>query len=385
MTVQAYKRADGRIGIRNHVIVLPTSICSSETAARIAAEVPGTVALPHTHGCCQMGDDHRQTVRTLIGLGTNPNVAAVLVVTLGCEGVEASAVLEGIKGAGKPVRSVGIQAGGGTAATTREGAAILHELAEEAGRHEKIAADIGDLILGMECGGSDATSGLVANPVLGVVSDRLVEAGGTSILSETTELIGAEHILARRARDARVADDILRIVKQTEGRAIAMGEDIRGSQPTPGNIQGGITTIEEKSLGCIYKAGSAPVEGVLDYAERPPGKGLYVMDTPGQDIESITGMVAGGAQVLLFTTGRGTPTGCPIAPVIKITGNGATYSNMIENIDINAGDVIDEGTSIEEMAERTFSEFLKVCNGKQTKAETNGHREFGIHRVGFTF
>lgn len=385
MTIRGYRRPDGRIGIRNHVIVLPTSVCASETAARIAARVPGTVPLPHTHGCCQMGDDHRQTLRTLIGLGANPNVGGVLVVTLGCEGVEASSILEALQRSRTPVRSVGIQECGGTSAAVDRATSVLRELAGEAGHHERIEADLSDIVLGMECGGSDATSGLVANPVLGVVSDRLVEAGGTSILSETTELIGAEHILARRARDAKVADDILRIVKQTEDRAIAMGEDIRGSQPTPGNIEGGITTIEEKSLGCIYKAGSAPVEGVLDYAERPPGKGLYVMDTPGQDIESITGMVAGGAQVLLFTTGRGTPTGCPVAPVIKITGNGATFRNMSENIDINAGEVIDEGLNLETMAERTFQELIDVCNGKQTKAELNGHTEFGIHRIGFTF
>jgi len=385
MTMRGYKRADGLVGIRNHVIVLPTSVCASETAIRIAAGVSGTVALPHTHGCCQMGNDKRQTVNTLVGLGANPNVAAVLVVTLGCEGVEAKDVVAGIESSRKPVQVVGIQDCGGTTATVERGTAALRRLFEAAACCEKAPIDLADIILGMECGGSDATSGLVANPVLGVVSDRIVEAGGTSILSETTELIGAEHILARRARDDKVADDILRIVKQTEDRAKSMGEDIRGSQPTPGNIEGGITTIEEKSLGCIYKAGSAPIEGVIEYAERPPGKGLYVMDTPGQDIESITGMVAGGAQVLLFTTGRGTPTGCPIAPVIKITGNGATYRNMEENIDINAGEVIDSGVSIEEMAGCALGELVEVCNGKQTKAETSGHREFGIHRVGFTF
>ena len=385
MRIQGYRRENGALGIRNHVAVIPTSVCASEVAVRISAGVPGTVALPHQHGCCQVGADFDQTLRTLGGLGANPNVAAVLVVTLGCEGLEADRLVEFIGRTGKPVELVGIQDAGGSDTAVLNGVAMLQRLVAHSQRQAKTEASISEIILATECGGSDATSGLVANPVLGLVSDRLLENGGVSILSETTELIGAEHILAERTRTPEVRDRLLSIVTRMEKRALDMGVDIRGTQPTPGNIAGGITTIEEKSLGCIHKAGSATIEDVLEYAECPQGKGLYVMDTPGHDIESVTGMVAGGAQVVVFTTGRGTPTGCPIAPVIKMTGNSSTYQRMATNIDINAGVAIDQGIDVRAIAADLFEELVDVCNGKLTKAEKLGHREMAIFRVGQTF
>lgn len=385
MKILAYRRPDGRVGIRNHVVVIPTSVCASVTAVRIGAGVPGTVAIPHQHGCCQVGADYEQTVRTLAGVGRNPNVAAVLVVNLGCENINARQVAERIAATGKPVRTIGIQETGGVTRTVEAGIAALSELLGEARRAVRTECDLADIVLGLECGGSDATSGLAANPVLGLVSDRLVAAGGTSVLSETTELIGAEHLLARRARSAAVAERLLAIVARTEQRARDAGVDLRGSQPTPGNIEGGITTIEEKSLGCVYKAGRAPLEGVLEYAEEPPAKGLYMMDTPGQDIESITGMVAGGAQVVVFTTGRGSPTGCPIAPVIKVTGNAETYRRMEESMDINAGAIVAGEQSPGAVAAGLFDCLVACCNGRETKAERLGHGEFAIHRVGYTF
>ena len=385
MRIQGYRRKNGALGIRNHVAVIPTSVCASEVAVRISAAVPGTVALPHQHGCCQVGADFDQTLKTLGGLGSNPNVAAVLVVTLGCEGLEADRLIDFISRSEKPVESVHIQNAGGSDSAVMKGVSLLQRLVAHSQRQPRISASLSDIILATECGGSDATSGLVANPVLGLVSDRLLEKGGTSILSETTELIGAEHILIQRTRSPEVAQRLLDIVQRMEQRALAMGVDIRGTQPTPGNIAGGITTIEEKSLGCIHKAGSAVIEDVLEYAECPTGKGLFVMDTPGHDIESVTGMVAGGAQVVVFTTGRGTPTGFPIAPVIKVTGNSTTYQRMAGNIDINAGVVIDQGIDINAIAHDLFEEMVSVCNGKQTKAEALGHRELAIFRVGQTF
>lgn len=384
--LRGYARPRGPHGIRNYLLVLPTSVCSSETAVRIAREIPGSVPLPHQHGCCHMGEDYTQTLRTLVGMGLNPNVGAVLIVALGCEGIQPKDVEAALAESGKPVKTVVIQEHGGTLGTIREGVRIASAMAAELAAQEREPFDLSELILALECGGSDPTSGIAGNPALGVASDLLIEAGGTSILSETTELIGAEHILARRAKDRRVADEIYRIVRRTEERAVQMGTDIRGTQPTPGNIQGGLTTIEEKSLGCIYKAGSAPVIGVLEYGQRvPEGRGLYVMDTPGQDIDSITGMLAGGAQIVVFTTGRGTPTGSPIAPVIKLTGNGETYAKMIDNIDVNAGRIIDDGATVEEIGREIFEEMIAVANGKLTKAESLGHREFGIFRVGWTF
>jgi len=205
------------------------------------------------------------------------------------------------------------------------------------------------------------------------------------MLSETTEFIGAEHVLARRARNSEIGEKIIHIVRQCEERANLLNVDIRGGQPTPGNIEGGISSIEEKSLGCIYKAGHAPIQDVLQYGEKPGGKGLYVMDTPGQDIESITGMLAGGAQVVIFTTGRGTPTGSPIAPVIKITGNSRTYQLMEDNTDIDASTIISGDETIEQVGQRIFDEIFKVVNGQLPKAESLGHCEFGIYKIAPTY
>jgi altronate dehydratase large subunit len=205
------------------------------------------------------------------------------------------------------------------------------------------------------------------------------------MFSETTEIIGAEHLLAKRAVSKEVGDKLIQIVRNCEEKAKTMGVDMRGGQPTPGNIEGGISTIEEKSLGCIYKGGTKPVQGVLDYGEAPTGKGLYIMDTPGQDIESITGMTAGGAQIVIFTTGRGTPTGSPIAPVIKVTGNPNTFKKMEDNIDINAGTIVEGDETIREVGEKLFSEMIDVVNGKLTKAEALKHREFGMYKLISTF
>ena len=204
------------------------------------------------------------------------------------------------------------------------------------------------------------------------------------VLSETSEIIGAEHLLAARATNEEVARRIRGIVERVEENARRAGVDIRGSQPTPGNIRGGITTIEEKSLGCIYKAGTKPIQGVVEYAEAIAGKGLWIMDTPGYDVESITGMVAGGAQIVVFSTGLGTPVGCPIAPVIKITGNAETARKMKAHIDVDAGAILKGRDTIEGVGERIVRLLLDVASGERTRAERWGHWEFGINRIGVT-
>jgi altronate dehydratase large subunit len=237
--------------------------------------------------------------------------------------------------------------------------------------------------LGTECGGSDALSGITANPSLGVASDHLVDAGGTVILAETTELIGAEHLLARRAVSNTVRDDIYRIIHRYEAVVRAHGEDIRGANPAPGNIEGGLTTIEEKSLGAAKKGGTRPIREVVDYAVRPSTCGLVIMDTPGNDIEQMVGMVAGGAQIAVFTTGRGTPTGCPIAPVIKVATNSPIASRMQDNIDLNAGAILDGAETLQTMGRRIYEAVLAVAQGAPTKAEQLGHREFSISRYPF--
>ncbi|KAJ50290.1 altronate dehydratase large subunit [Clostridium tetanomorphum] len=385
MKIYGYRRENGKVGIRNHILVIPASVCASEVAARIANHVNGAVAIPNQHGCCQVGPDLDLTGNVLIGLGKNPNVAAVLVVGLGCEGVPAKKVAEEIGKTGKRSECIIIQENGGTLNTEAQGIKILREMAEEVGKMKKEEIDISEITLAIECGGSDTTSGLASNPSVGYASDKLVDCGGTSIFSETTEFIGAEHILAKRAVTKEIGDNILKIVSDCEKKAMTMGVDMRGGQPTPGNIQGGLTTIEEKSLGCIYKGGTRPIQGVLEYAEIPEGKGLYIMDTPGQDIESITGMTAGGAQIVVFTTGRGTPTGSPIAPVIKVTGNPDTFKMMKDNIDINAGTVIEGIKTIQDIGEEIFEEMCEVINGKLTKAEALNHKEFGIYKLISTF
>jgi altronate dehydratase large subunit len=343
------------------------------------------VAACHAFGCCQVGADARLTFRTLLNTGANPNVASIVVVGLGCEGLEPLVLIQAAENLQKPIAGVIIQEDGGTVQAVARGQAVARKLADQAAAQSRESADLSSLILGLECGGSDATSGLAANPALGAASDMLVSLGGTCILSETTESIGAEHVLARRAVNDAVRDRIFDIVRACEKRALQLGEDLRGSQPTPGNIAGGISSIEEKSMGCIHKAGSAPVQGVLDYGEVPSGRGLYVMDTPGMDVESMSGVAAGGAQVMVFTTGRGTPAGNPVMPVIKVTANRRTAERMADNIDLDLSGVVEGTCSIEEAGQRIFDEIVAVAEGKLTKAERLGHMEFSIYRIGPTF
>jgi len=377
-----YKRPDGRVGVRNHVLILPTVVCSSDTAASISEKLRGTVTLYNQHGCAQIGEDLNLTTKTLVGLGQNPNVAAALVIALGCEEVPFQKVADAIAKTGKPVELIVIQEVGGTANAIERGITVAGKMVKEMSLMKREKVGLSELTVAIECGGSDWTSGLISNPVVGAMVDKLVSAGGTAVFSETTEIIGAEHLLANRTRNRLVAKKLLKAVARVEKRVKQAGVDLRGAQPSPGNIAGGLTTIEEKSLGAISKAGTQPLEDVLEYADEiPRASGLFFMDTPGQDIESITGMVAGGAQIVIFTTGRGTPTGYPIAPVIKITGNSETFRKMSGDIDLNVGTVIEGLETIEETSAKLFDELLEVASGKMTKAESSGHKEFAIYRT----
>jgi altronate dehydratase large subunit len=385
MNFFGYKRPDGKVGVRNHIVILPSVACSSEVCNAIARKVKGTISIPHPHGCAQLAFDAEQTARTLIGVGKNPNVAAVLVIGLGCEVVNSSMIASKIAESGKPVKNLIIQEVGGSPRTIKEGVKIAKEMVSYASglKREKSKSD--SLILGVECGGSDACSGLSANPALGVTSDLLIEEGGTIILSETTESIGAEHILAKRAINKKVRKKILEIVRRTEMRALNLDLDIGKANPAPGNYEGGITTLEEKSLGCVMKGGTSKVMEVLEYAEAPTRKGLVLMDTPGHDAESMTGLIAGGTQIIAFTTGRGNPLGSPIAPVIKIASNSYLYSKMKDNMDINAGEIVTGIKTVQEIGEKIFHEVFRVANRKLTKSEIWGHREFAINRIGPSF
>ena len=381
-----FRRPDGRVGVRNHVLVVPTVVCSAVVTERIAAAVPGAVALPHLAGCGQLGPDMQVTHDTLAAYCQHPNVGAVLVVALGCEQVVAQMLAESARAAGKPSAIVSIQGEGGTPRATTKGIELAGMLAEDGKDHRREWCGIDTLVLSLKCGGSDYTSGLAANPALGRVADRLNGLGASTVLGEIAEIMGAEHLLAARATQPDVAARLLRVVNRVESEAQALGLDIRGTQPSPGNIRGGLTTIEEKSLGATHKAGErSPLADVVPYSSRIVRKGLTVMDTPGLDVESVTGMVGGGAQVVVFTTGLGTPTGNPIAPVIKITGNARTAQTMADNTDLDVSGILEHAESMDEAADRLLAEIVAVCSGKTTAAERLGHREFAIHRRNPTF
>lgn len=378
MKLKGFLRPNGKIGFRNHFLVVPTVICATRTAEEIASNFPNAVYLHNQHGCNHMKDDEKKVVNVLKGMASNPNVAGVLFVGLGCETIPTMKIFESVRAAGKPVECLIIQEEGGTLKTIEKGVRILQRMMEQY-EIKEVETDLSSVTVAIECGGSDTTSGIASNPVVGYVADRLVDLGATVVFSETTEIIGAEHLLIKRAVNEEVAKKLLELVSRCEQSALAGGEDIRGVNPTPGNITGGLTTLEEKSLGAIYKAGTKPLKGVLEYAEPIPTGGLYFMDSPGHDVESVSGMVAGGAQVVIFTTGRGTPTGCAIAPVIKVTANAKTYSRMSDNIDVDVSDVLEGKTTIQQAGERLFQKLIEVLNGKLTKSEMLRHHEFGIY------
>lgn len=379
-----YLREDGKVGIRNHVLILPASICASDTAKLIQKEVDGTVTFSHQLGCSQVGIDSDWTLRTVVGYGAHPNVYGVVVVGLGCENHQASLIKSEIeKIVKKPVESLVIQEEGGTVNTVKKGISIAKKMVEDAKKLEREEFDISELIVGTECGGSDTTSGLASNPTIGEMSDLLVEKGASVILSETTEFIGAEHILANRAKNKEVHDKIYKIVADFEKHIREnTGLDVREGNPSVGNQEGGLTTLEEKSLGCIHKAGSTSINRVYSYAEKMDKKeGLVIMDTPGNDPSSVAGMVAGGAQIIVFSTGRGTPTGHPIAPVIKVTANRNTWKMMEINLDFDASGVIYGEKTMKEQGEDLYEALIDYANGKNTKAENFGFTETAIARM----
>ncbi len=381
MNFQGYRRTDGRAGTRNIVLVIPSVGCSQEAARSIARGLKGAVYLPNIFGCGQMGNDRQTVRRTLIGFGANPNVFGVLIVGLGCEELVPEEIANGIRPRGKRVEELVIQEVGGTKKTISLGRKIVRQMLADAAKLHREPIPLNELILGTECGGSDYTSGLASNPALGIACDLLMAEGGTVLLSETPELIGAEHLLAKRARTPEVARQLLNAVSWWENRAHKAGMNIRRGNPSPGNIAGGITTLEEKSLGCIYKAGTGPLEEVISYGSQPTQKGLVFMDSPAHDIEQLTGMAAGGAQIFLFTTGRGTPIGSPIAPVIKITANRNIYLKMKDNMDMDVSRILEGKERLTEAGRRIFEEIASVASGKLTKAEKLGQRDFCIFKL----
>ena len=388
---EGYRRSNGRAGTRNYLAIVTMVNCSATTAQRVVAgigteilaeypNVDGVIALTHKGGCALQygGEDHRQLARTLAGFARHANVGAYLLLGLGCESAPASFLEENyglVQLGGEkpriPTRPVlTIQEVGGVRKTTEKAIGACRELLIEANAARRESIPVSELVLALECGGSDGYSGITANPALGVAADLLVAHGGTAILSETPEVYGAEHLLTRRAVSREVGEALLERIRWWEGYTKFFGVEI-DNNPSPGNKAGGLTTIYEKSLGAVAKGGSTALRGVYRYAESVTERGFVFMDTPGYDPASVTGMVAGGANLVAFTTGRGSCFGCKPVPSLKICTNTPTYERMIDDMDIDAGTILD-GESVQSVGQRIFEALIATASGEPTKSEQQG-------------
>lgn len=381
MNFNGFRRENGSFGIRNHVLIFPTVICAGAVAQKISQLVPGTVTAAHPHGCGHLGLDREHMIRVMSGFCSNPNVAGVLLVGLGCEMMTPELIGSQLTKSGQSFETLSIQKEGGTTASIEIGKKIAAKMVAEAKKIPREEIPCSELIVGTKCGASDAFSGLTANPALGFTSDILVKNGATVLLTEIPEMIGAEHILAKRAATHEIEQKILEITAATEKCVKDLGVDIRESEPSPGNKEGGLTSLEEKSLGAILKGGTSQIRQVIEYAEKPTENGLIIMDGPAHDAVVGTGFNAAGAHVIVFTTGRGTPLGTPITPVIKVSSNTKIYKHMKDNIDLDAGKILEGTGSIQSVGEELFQEIIQVASGKQTRSEILGHNEFAIHSL----
>ncbi|HEY5429623.1 MAG TPA: UxaA family hydrolase, partial [Solirubrobacteraceae bacterium] len=397
-TFDGIVRPDGRVGTRNYVAVISSVNCSATVVRRIAQAfsapgalddhpgIDGVIAITHGTGCGLSADGEGLDVlrRTLAGYARHPNVAGVVVVGLGCEVNQIAALTREFRlPAGMPVTDLVIQELGGSVTTVRRGIDAVGELLADLGQIERRPVGAGALCLGLNCGGSDAWSGVTANPVLGVAADRVVACGGTAILGETPEIHGAEHLLTSRAASPQVAQALLDRVAWWERYAAAEGGTL-DNNPSPGNRAGGVTTIEEKSLGAVAKGGSTPLQAVYRYADPVSTPGLVFMDTPGYDPVSVTGIVAGGASVVCFTTGRGSVLGCKPAPSLKLATTTELYDRMTDDMDFNCGPVLDGDSTVSELGDALFDEILAVASGRRTKSEELdfGDEEFRPWQLG---
>lgn len=392
-TFQGYVREDGRVGTRNYIAVVAASNCAAHTAELIAASylggklppnVDGVMAFPHGEGCgMSIGPDTEQLQRTLGGVLNHPNVSAAIILGLGCEVNQIDHYMGSDNPLAKSKRLHGmtLQNTGGTTATVAAARKVIAEMIERAASEARTAAPASKLILGLNCGGSDSFSGITANPALGYCSDMLAEIGGTAVLAETTEIIGAEHLLVKRARNRAVGEKLLEMIKSYKVYLNRFGGSF-DDNPSPGNKEGGLTNILEKSLGAVAKAGTSTMTDVVDYAERIQTPGFVFMNTPGYDPVSLTGLAAGGCNLICFTTGRGSAIGFPTIPVIKLATNTSMYNRMSDNMDINAGRIADGAATIPQIGQEIFDMLLRVASGEHTCAERLGHKEFVPWRIG---
>ena len=382
MKFQGYRRSDGRVGVRNHVVVMPGVLCGEVVAKKIVEQTPGTTFLYNPNGCGQNHKDMAVTLDILSGMIANGNVYGVLIVGLGCEFLVEDSYLRAIRAkTDKPVHYICIQKEGGIGRTVEKGKAIAEQLVREAAECQREEVDLSELTLGLECGGSDPTSGFSSNTVLGKVTDTIIDVGGTAIMSETAEAIGAEHIMKARGKNEVIGQKLYdAIVKWEQDRFNESGENVRDSNPSPGNKAGGLATLAEKSLGCIHKSGSHPFDDCYEYGKIIDKKGLFFINATAYDVVNTVALVAAGAQIVAFTTGRGNPIGNPIAPVIKITGNHDAAIWLEDFIDYDTSESISGAKSFTELGEDMLSRIMDYANGEQTKSEINEACEMGINQ-----
>jgi len=386
-----YQREDGRVGTRNYIAVVAASNCAAHTVERIARSyegialppnVDGVVAFSHAEGCGHaFGPDVDQLRRTLSGVLNHPNVGAALIVGLGCEVNQIDHYLEARPSQGARLTGLTLQASGGTSATVEAARREIGRLLEECSAATRLPTPASRLVVGLNCGGSDSFSGITANPALGYCSDLLAELGGTPVLAETPEIFGAEHLLVRRARNRAVAERLLGFVEAYK-RYLSRFEGSFNDNPSPGNKAGGLSNILEKALGAVAKGGTSPLIQAYEYAERIDNAGFAFMNTPGYDPVSVTGLAAGGCNLIVFTTGRGSAIGFPTVPVLKIASNSNTFRRMTDNMDMNAGRIADGEATVEEVGREIFNRLLEVASGQRTCAERLGHQEFVPWRIG---
>lgn len=369
--ITGYERKNGKYGVRNHVLVMATVSCVNGVINRISREVPEAVCVPHSYGCGRgSGRETQILFRILASMVHHPNVGAVVLIGLGCERSNTKALKPFVEKAEKPIEIFNVQ-DCGSVQTAKKGAEAARRMLAEISSQRRVPLPWDKLLAAMECGGSDAMSGVTANVALGAVSDWLVGKGSSVIFGENTEMIGTTHVLTRRAKSEEVAKRIVEMIDQAEQRTKVIMGPLASWVISPGNMDGGMSTIAEKSMGCIHKGGTTTINQVVDYGEWPTEKGLILQDGPGYDGDSMAGLAASGSQIMFFSTGRGTPAGFPAVPVIKVASNSRIYQAMMDDIDVNAG-VLVEGRSVEELREEMIDRMVRVINGEETKAEING-------------
>ncbi len=383
MSFYGYKRPDNSVGIRNHLGIISCSVCANELAARIAGSLNGAVAFTHNQGCCQLNEDLKIVARTLVSLAYNPNLYGVIYVSLGCENIDVDNIVYSARQSGKPVGLISIWVEGGLTISTSQGIFLGQKMIRDASRIKRVETSLSELMIGLKCGASDSTSGLVTNPSIGIVSDKIVEQGGTAVFGEISEFIYAKNLISKRGETDDVCEEIRSLIVRTKERINQNDSNYKNEQKALLNHDIGLTTIEERALGFISKCGHQRIKKVYNYGERVTEKGLNLVDFPGREPEALTALAAAGCQLVLLTTGIGDPHGFPFMPVIKVTSNEETAHRLEDCIDLDISYVTEGLFDLEQSSKLIFEEMLGVVNGKMTKSEINRYHSFmGISTSG---